>query len=92
MINILITSGGGMWIPKLIKLMYKDFNIFLTDVKKVQKPKFVKKIFKINYPKSKNYINDVSSICNNNYIDLVLPSSDEEAILFSKKKNLSKKK
>ena len=92
MINILITSGGGMWIPKLIKLMYKDFNIFLTDVKKVQKPKFVKKIFKINYPKSKNYINDVSSICNNNYIDLVLPSSDEEAILFSKKKKSFQKK
>jgi hypothetical protein len=92
MINILITSGGGIWIPKLAKLLYKDFNIFLTDVRKVQKPKFVKKIFKINFPKSKNYVSDLSSICNKNYIDLVLPSSDEEAILLSKKKKSFQKK
>ena len=92
MINILITSGGGIWIPKLIKLLYKDFNIFLTDVRKVQKPKFVKKIFKINLPNSKNYINDILSICNNHHIDLVLPSSDEEAILISKKKKSFQKK
>ena len=92
MINILITSGGGIWIPKLIKLLYKDFNIFLTDVRKVQKPKFVKKIFKINLPNSKNYINDIISICNNHHIDLVLPSSDEEAILISKKKKSFQKK
>ena len=32
----------------------------------------------------------ISSICNNNYIDLVLPSSDEGDFFF-KKKNLSKK-
>ena len=92
MINILITSGGGIWIPKLIKLLYKDFNIFLTDVRKVQKPKFVKKVFKINLPNSKNYINDILSICNNHHIDFVLPSSDEEAILFSKKKKSFQKK
>ena len=42
MINILITSGGGIWIPKLVKLLYKDFNIFLTDVRRIKKPKFVK--------------------------------------------------
>lgn len=92
MINILITSGGGIWIPKLTKLLHKDFNIFLTDVRKVQKSKFVKKVFKINFPKSKNYINDISLICNDNHIDLVLPASDEEAILFSKKKKFFKKK
>ena len=92
MINILITSGGGIWIPKLVKLLYKDFNIFLTDVRRIKKPKFVKKVFRVNLPKSKDYIKEVASICNDNNIDLVLPSSDEEAILLSKNKNPFQKK
>ena len=92
MINILITSGGGIWIPRLAKLLQKNFNVFLTDSRKINKPKYVKKVFKVNLPKYKNYINKISSICNQNNIDFILPSSDEEAILLSKKKKLFQKK
>jgi len=92
MINILITSGGGIWIPRLAKLLQKNFNVFLTDSRKINKPKYVKKVFKVNLPKYKNYINKLSSICNQNNIDFILPSSDEEAILLSKKKKLFQKK
>lgn len=92
MINILITSGGGIWIPRLAKLLQQNFNVFLTDARKIKKPKYVKNIFKVNLPKYKNYINNLSLICNQNNIDFILPSSDEEAILLSKKKKLFQKK
>ena len=90
MINILITSGGGIWIPRLARLLHKEYNIFLSDFRKINKPKFVKKVFKVELPKHKNYIDNLVLICNHNNIDLVLPSSDEEAILLSKKKNFFK--
>ena len=56
MINILITSGGGIWIPRLAKLLQKNFNVFLTDSRKINKPKYVKKVFKVNLPKYKNIV------------------------------------
>ena len=92
MINILITSGGGIWIIKLAKLLNKDYNIFLTDIKKIKKNKFVKGIFKIKSTENKNFISNLVSICNKNNITCVLPSSDEESISLAKHKKIFEKK
>ena len=36
--NILITSGGGLWVSRLTKLLSSNFNIFLSDYKKLKNP------------------------------------------------------
>ena len=89
--NILITSGGGLWVSKLTKLLTSDFNIFLSDYKKIKKPPSVKKIFKIEISKKKKFIKDLKLICINYKINFLLPSSDEEAITLSKEKKLFEK-
>ena len=92
MINILITSGGGIWISKLAKLLNRDYNIFLTDIKKIKKNKYVKGIFKVKSTKHKNFISNLLSICRKNNITCVIPSSDEEAICLAKHKKMFEKK
>jgi len=91
MANILITSGGGLWISNLSKLLYPKFNIFLTDSNIINKPTYVKKVFKIPLSNHKNFYKRLKSICRRNNIEYIIPSSDEEAIFLSKKKNYLKK-
>ena len=91
MTNILITSGGGLWISNLSKLLYTKYNIFLTDSNLIKKPTYVTKVFKIPLSSHKNFYKRLKSISRINNIDYIIPSSDEEAIFLSKKKKLFEK-
>lgn len=87
--KILITSVGGEFGPKLILSIKNDkkisSKIIGTDVKSNAIGKnFCNFFYQVPNPSNKNYIKKISSICKKHKIDLVLPTSDEEAYTLSK--------
>ena len=97
MANILLTSVGGTMMPILIKYLKKDVNfknlkIFGVDKRKIKKNKHIDKVYKISSVNQKIFIKKIFDIINENKISLVIPFSDEEAKIFSKFKELFRKK
>ena len=95
--KILITSIGGEFGPNLILSLKNDKKMFIkvigTDVKKDAIGKnFCDIFYQVPKANNKNYIKKISSICKKNKVDLVLPTSDEEAFILSKNRNLIENK
>ena len=91
--KILITSVGGEFAPNLILSIKNDkkisSTIIGTDLKKDAIGKnFCDLFYQVPKANSKNYIKKIALICRKNKIDLVLPTSDEEAYTLSKNRKL----
>jgi len=91
--KILITSVGGELAPRLILSIKNDKKIsckvFGVDMHSTAiGKKFCDFFYKVPAPSNKNYIKIISSLCKKHKIDLVLPTSDEEAYILSKKRHL----
>ena len=95
--KILITSVGGEFGPNLIlsiknnlkiptKVIGTDLNINAIG------KNFCDFFYKVPKVSNKNYIRVISNICKKNKIDLVLPTSDEEAYTLSKNRKLVENK
>lgn len=87
--KILITSVGGEFGPKLVLSIKNDKKISSkvigTDVRSNAIGKnFCDFFYQVPNPSNKNYTKKISSICKKHKIDLVLPTSDEEAYTLSK--------
>ena len=95
--KILITSVGGEFAPNLILSIKNDqkisSKIIGTDIKKDAIGKnFCDFFYQVPRANSKNYIKKIASICKKNKIDLVLPTSDEEAYTLSKNRKFIENK
>ena len=87
--KILITSVGGEFSPKLILSIKDDAQITTEiigiDVKADAIGKnFCDYFYKVPQANKKNYIKKINSICKKHKVDLILPTSDEEAYILSK--------
>jgi len=95
--NILITSVGGEFSPRVILSIKKDKKISSKvvgiDINKDAIGKnFCDYFYQVPIASNKNYIKKISSICKKHKIDLVLPTSDEEAYILSKNRNFIENK
>ena len=95
--KILITSVGGEFGPNLILSIKNDRKILTkiigTDVNRNAVGKnFCDIFYQVPKANHKNYIRVISAICKKNKIDLVLPTSDEEAYTLSKNRKLVENK
>ena len=96
--RILITSIGGTLIPYLVKFLKQDtqlHNLYIVgiDKKKIKKNKYLNKFYSIKTNNDQVYLKNLLKICTNEKIELVIPWSDNEAILLSEfKKKFTKKK
>ena len=96
-INILITCVGGTMMPQLLKeLKIKskyNLNIIGTDIKKEAIGKYFCDYFEIlPNGKNKNYIQKILEVIQKYDVKLIIPASDEEAMILSKEKEKLKKK
>ena len=87
--KILITSVGGEFGPNLILSIKNDqkisSKIIGTDIRTDAIGKhFCDFFYQVPKANDKNYIKKIVSICKKNKVDLVLPTSDEEAYTLSK--------
>jgi len=94
--KILITSVGGEFSPKLILSIKDDAQITTEiigiDVKADAIGKnFCDYFYKVPQANKKNYIKKINSICKKHKVDLILPTSDEEAYILSKNRKLVEK-
>ena len=96
-INILITCMGGKYTYDLINAIKSiknlKINIYGVDSNPKSEIFYIKKLYKV--PKAnnfKNYLKKIFSICKKEKIKIIFPGSENEAILFSKKRELFKKK
>ena len=94
--KILITSVGGELSPSVILSIKKERNITTevigTDIKsKAIGKNFCDYFYKVPEPNQKKYVTKISSICKKHKIDLVLPTSDEEALILSKNRRIIEK-
>ena len=96
--RILLTSVGGTLIPLLTKFLKKDKqfkNIYIVGIdrgKKIKKNKFLDKFYFLKAINDKKYVKHLFKICLNEKIDLIIPCSDNESLILSKKKIEFKKK
>lgn len=95
--KILITSVGGEFGPKLILSIKNDRKIFSkivgTDIRKDAIGKnFCDFFYQVPKANKKSYIKKISNLCKKHKIDLVLPTSDEEAYALSKNRKLIENK
>ena len=95
--NILITSSGGIRSSDLIyqikkNSIYQPIKIHSADIKENIKARNLADSFsKIPLPKKNNYIKEIINIIKKKSIQLIIPGSDEEAVILSKaKKKLNK--
>ena len=92
MANILLTCVGGGLSKHNIFFLKKNnhYNIRIigTDINgKNKNKKFCNKFYKVTTPNNvKKYSNQIKKIINKDKIDLIIPTSDEEALFFSKRK------
>ena len=89
-INILITCVGGTMMPQLLKEIRRkskyNLNIIGTDVKKEAIGKYFCDHFEtLPNGKESHYSKELLSIVKKYNVDLVIPTSDEEALIISKK-------
>lgn len=91
--KILLTSVGGELSPNVILSAKNDKYLDITVIGTDLNPKALGKYFcdyfyKVPRPNKKKYIKKIAQICRTHKIDLVLPTSDEEALILSKYRNL----
>ena len=90
--RIIITSVGGPLAPLLTKFLKKDnqlSNIYIVgiDRRKIKKILNLDAFYTVKM-KNKNYfLKKFLQICKKEQIDLIIPGSDNEALIFSKFKN-----
>ena len=87
--KILLTCVGGEFAPNLILSIKNDNKISTTIIGTDKKKdaigkKFCDFFYQVPKANDKNYIKKIVLICKKNKIDLVLPTSDEEAYTLSK--------
>jgi len=95
--KILITSVGGEFSPKLILSIKNDKKIFSKiigiDIRKDAIGKnFCDFFYQVPKANKKSYIKKILHLCKKHKIDLVLPTSDEEAYALSKNRKLIENK
>jgi carbamoylphosphate synthase large subunit len=92
--KIMMTCAGVGLSHQKIKLIkeskiHKDIFLLAVDVKKDEIAKKISDAFEIvPFASNKNYISEVKKIIKKYNINLVIPCSDEEALLLSKKRSL----
>ena len=96
-ISILITCVGGELSPTSIKFLKKNpnYNIKVvgTDLNNNAIGKyFCDKFYKVPKSSSKNYVKNILKIATKNKINIIIPTSDEETLALSKKKEVFEKK
>ena len=96
-INILITCISGKYVYDLINSIYSiknmKINIFGADSNPKSKISYIKKIYKIPRPnKERLYLKKIILLCKKEKINIIFPGSEAETVLFSKNKNILKKK
>ena len=90
--RIILTSVGGPLSPLLTKFLKKDnqlSNIYIVGVdrRKIKKILNLDAFYTVKM-KNKNYfLKKFLQICKKEQIDLIIPGSDNEALIFSKFKN-----
>jgi len=92
-VRIILTSVGGSLAPLLTKFLKKDnqlSNIYIVgiDRRKIKKILNLDAFYTVKM-KNKNYfLKKFLQICKKEQIDLIIPGSDNEALIFSKFKTL----
>ena len=93
-VNILITCVGGTLTPDLVTKVKKStkykINVIGTDVNKKASGKFFCDYFEV-VPKGSEkikYVEKIFYLIKKYHIDIILPTSDEEALTLSKKKKM----
>ena len=96
-INILITCVGGELSPTSIKFLKKEsshnIKVIGTDINNEAVGKyFCDKFYKVPKSNSKNYVKQMLKIAIQNAVDIIIPTSDEEALILAKNKYIFEKK
>ena len=96
-LNILLTCVGGHFNYDLFLALSSikkiKLNIYGTDINKNARAKFLKNFFIVpETKKKKEYLKKILSICSKKNINIILPGSEAETILFSENKKLFFKK
>lgn len=89
MINILLTSAGGLTGIFLSKHLSsrKDINIIAIDISAINPlKKWVKKFYTVPLIEDKNYLNSIKEIVTNEKIDIIIPITSYDVKFYSDKK------
>lgn len=92
-INILLTCVGGELSPNSIEFL-KENNLFSVKVIGVDMGKnaigklFCDKFIVVPSAKSKTYLKKIFNISNKNKVNIIIPASDEEALLLAKNRKI----
>jgi carbamoyl-phosphate synthase large subunit len=94
MVNVLLTCVGGLVAPCHIDNIKnnpenRDIKIIGTDMDKMAIGRYlVDNFYKVPYGFDENYVDEIKKICENENIDVIIPTSDEESLILSKNKKL----